>query len=46
VAVRHLFYLKRRPLDHDRRIAQYVDVPQRVASYGDHVGELAFGNRP
>ena len=33
-------------LDHDPGFAQDVDVLQRIASDGDHVRELAFGNRP
>ena len=33
-------------LDHDPGFAQDVDVTQRIAADGDHVRELAFGNRP
>src|SRR5687767_9569658 len=33
-------------LDDDAGVAQHVDVSQRITSDGDHVGELAFGNRP
>jgi hypothetical protein len=33
-------------LDHDPGFAQNVDVPQRVASYGNHVRDLTLGNRP
>ena len=32
-------------LDHDPGFAQHVEVPQRVASYGDHVRKLPFGDR-
>src|SRR5688572_27977751 len=32
-------------LDHDRGVAQHVDMPQRVAPNGNDVRELAFGNR-
>jgi hypothetical protein len=32
-------------LDHDSGFAQHVDVPQRVASDGDHVRKLPFGDR-
>jgi len=33
-------------LDHDPGFAQNVDVPQRVASHGNHVRDLTLGNRP